>query len=90
MSPFHYGVLRIRTVMESFSLLSGFRDDDSNRLRHVRSAQFADESLDALVIAAKSGRGYQVLPDGFAITASAERQFDGFPKRLTCSSGKRA
>jgi len=69
--------------------MPGFGDDDSNRLRLMRSPQFANESLDALIIASKSMHRNQVLPDTLAIAASAQIQFDDFPKWFAKAWGRR-
>ena len=63
------------------------RDDDSGRLRLLYSAQFASKALHALITAIEAILGDQILPDRHGIAASAQTQFDGFPKWFT-SAGR--
>src|SRR2546426_3103253 len=88
MSPFHYGVLLIRRIMESFPLNARCGDDDSNWSWPRRSAQLAHEPLHGLVSTAESITAHHVLPDRHGIAASAQAQFDRFPIRLACAGGR--
>jgi len=47
-------------------------EDDSARLRRLRSAQFVNESSDALVSGAEAVVRYQILPDGSGIATTAQ------------------
>src|SRR5262249_42647200 len=56
-------------------LFTGCRDDDSDGIPLPRSAQLANETLDALIITSEAVFGDHVLPDRHRITATTERQF---------------
>jgi len=51
---------------------SGYGEDDGARLRRLRSAQFVNESANALVSGAEAVVRYQILPDGSGSATTAQ------------------
>ena len=62
--------------------------DHHASFRRWRSAQLADEALDAVVAAGEAVVVHQVLPDGHGVAAARQRQLDDFAVRLA-GAGRR-